>query len=435
MNAKKSISCFLIASFLIITPLSLESVQANAAEVPAVTMMTAPVSTQLTVNSVNDVDQFISGTGIPGDYVSILNITQNKSVVNNILVDENGNYSYQVPDQELKVGDKITVHDSQVSGGLQVSTTVIGTEAPVITGESVTEINPGSTFDPMDTMKATDKEDGDITNQLVVTSNPVDTGKPGDYDVVYEVTDSHGNTTTFTREVIVTEAPTIDGEQNTTVDANADFDPMVGMQANDKEDGDITSLIDVTQNDVDTSIAGDYEVLYQVTDSDGNTTTFTRVVTVLEAPVIVDDGTANNGTAANNNNDTTNNQTVSGTTTQETQRGASVTDGSVNVDTTTDTMTATAQAQSGTTKTEATTPQKTATMEQEVAAVDNNNDTTQTPNTTQQMTVKAASSSDEATNALSEPEETLPVTTGKRRHVIIPGAGLIIIAYRMLRRF
>ncbi|MBC6310366.1 DUF5011 domain-containing protein [Listeria sp. FSL L7-1582] len=430
MNAKKSISYFLIASFLIITPLSLESAEANAAEVPAVTAMTTPVSAQLTVNSVNDVDQFISGTGIPGHYVSILDITQNKSVANNILVDENGNYSYQVtPDQALEVGDEITVHDSQVSGGLQVSTTVIGTEDPVITGESVTEINPGSTFDPMDTMKATDKEDGDLTGQIVVTSNPVDTSQPGNYDVVYAVTDSHGNTTTFTREVIVTEAPTITGEKNTTVDANADFDPRVGMQANDKEDGDITSLIDVTQNDVDTSKAGDYEVIYQVTDSDGNTTTFTREVTVLEAPVIVDDGTGNNGTAASD--DTTNSEIISdGTTTQETQRGTTVAEGSVNVAPTTDTTTTTAQ--SGATKTETTTPQKTATVNQEVAAADNN--TTQTSDTTQQTTVKAASDQDESMSALSEPEETLPVTTGKRRHVIIPGAGLITIAYRLLRR-
>lgn len=426
MNAKKSISCFLIASFLIITPLSLESAEANAAEMPATTM-TTPVSTQLTVNSVNDVDQVISGTAIPGHYINILNLTQNKAIAANILVDESGNYSYQVTsDQALTVGDEIVVYDSQVSGGLQVSTTVIGTAAPVITGESVTEINPGSTFDPMDTMKATDKEDGDITNQIVVTSNPVDTSQSGDYDVMYEVTDSHGNTTTFTREVIVTEAPTIDGEKNTTVDANANFDPMVGMQASDKEDGDITSLIDVTQSDVDTSKAGDYEVIYQVTDSDGNTTTFTREVTVLEAPVIVDDGTGNNGTAASDN--TANNETVSSeTTTQETQRGTTVAEESVNVAPTTDTTTTTAH--SGATKTEAATPQKTMTVEQEVAAADNN--TTRTPDTTQQTTVKATSDQDESTSELSEPEE---ITVGKRRHVIIPGAGLITIAYRMLKR-
>ncbi|MBM5696286.1 DUF5011 domain-containing protein [Listeria seeligeri] len=164
--------------------------------------------------------------------------------------------------------------------------TVTITEPPRISGESETYLSPGTTFDPMSTMTATDKEDGDITSEIKVTNNPVDTSKPGNYEVTYEVTDSDGNKSTFTRTVIVTEAPIITGDSETRLNPNTDFDPMSTIQATDKEDGDITSEVKITNNTVDTSKPGSYEVTYEVTDSDGNKATFTRTVIVTAAPII-----------------------------------------------------------------------------------------------------------------------------------------------------
>lgn len=51
--------------------------------------------------------------------------------------------------------------------------------------------------------------------------------------------------------------------------------------ANDKEDGDLTENIEVTGK-VNFSKAGSYELTYKVTDSDGNTTTQTRTVAVVD---------------------------------------------------------------------------------------------------------------------------------------------------------
>ena len=64
-------------------------------------------------------------------------------------------------------------------------------KAPKITAEDKT-LTVGDTFDAMKDVTATDAEDGDLTDKIVITKNTVDTSKAGKYTVVYEVTDSHG---------------------------------------------------------------------------------------------------------------------------------------------------------------------------------------------------------------------------------------------------
>ena len=58
------------------------------------------------------------------------------------------------------------------------------------------------------------------------------------------------------------------------------FDALNGVTASDKEDGDLTSIIKVVENTVNTKKAGKYKVTYKVTDSDSNETTLTINVTV-----------------------------------------------------------------------------------------------------------------------------------------------------------
>ena len=65
---------------------------------------------------------------------------------------------------------------------------------PVITliGDTVMRVTRGSDFtDPGYT--ATDDVDGDITAQVVVSGDVVDTGKTGEYTILYDVTDAAGN--------------------------------------------------------------------------------------------------------------------------------------------------------------------------------------------------------------------------------------------------
>ena len=160
-------------------------------------------------------------------------------------------------------------------------------EAPVIHATDKT-ITVGDTFDPMDGVTATDAEDGNLTSKIEVKKNDVDTTKAGKYEVTYKVTDSDGATRTKTITVtvnpkmeVLNEAPTIDAADKT-ITVGDTFDPKAGVTAKDAEDGDLTDKIVVVKNTVDTKKAGEYEVTYKVTDSDGATRTKTIKVTVKE---------------------------------------------------------------------------------------------------------------------------------------------------------
>ncbi|MBC1936827.1 DUF5011 domain-containing protein [Listeria grandensis] len=169
-----------------------------------------------------------------------------------------------------------------------IAVTVTSNDAPVITAANKT-VKKGGTLDLEAGVSATDTEDGNLTSQITITANDVDTSKVGTYHVTYSVTDSDGNTTTKTITVTVTsnDAPVISATDQT-LKKGGTFSPYADVTASDTEDGDMTLAVEVTANDVDTTQVGTYHVTYSVTDSDGNTTTKTITVTVTsnDAPVI-----------------------------------------------------------------------------------------------------------------------------------------------------
>ncbi|MBC2190464.1 immunoglobulin-like domain-containing protein [Listeria booriae] len=169
-----------------------------------------------------------------------------------------------------------------------ITITVLTNEKPVITAADITQ-KAHRSVDPMAGVTASDLEDGDLTANIKIIANDINIDVPGEYHVTYSVLDSDGNETekTITVTILSNEAPVIHG-QDVTFKAGKAFDPMVGVTASDTEDGDITSAIEMTANDVNPDVAGVYHVTYSVTDSDGNTTEATYTVTVLtnEKPVI-----------------------------------------------------------------------------------------------------------------------------------------------------
>ncbi|CAM3811532.1 immunoglobulin-like domain-containing protein [Parendozoicomonas haliclonae] len=94
----------------------------------------------------------------------------------------------------------------------------------------------------------------------------------------------HGNTPV--PPPVVPGKPVLTGVISQRVMHASNFDPMSGVSATDKEDGDLTSAI-VVDGLVNTARVGDYSLTYTVTDSDNNTTTAKRVIDVhSEKPVL-----------------------------------------------------------------------------------------------------------------------------------------------------
>ncbi|MFR3497820.1 MAG: immunoglobulin-like domain-containing protein [Paraclostridium bifermentans] len=177
--------------------------------------------------------------------------------------------------------------------------------SPEIHAEDKT-IKVGDKFNPMTGVTAIDKEDGNITKDIKVIENTVDTSKGGKYKVVYSVTDSNGATTTKDitvtvklKDLTLNNTPEIHAE-NKTIKVGDPFNPLDGVTAIDEEDGNITKHIKVIENTVDTSEVGIYKVTYKVTDSKRASTTKSILVTVRsnDKPLIIgaDDTSIKEGT-------------------------------------------------------------------------------------------------------------------------------------------
>ena len=82
----------------------------------------------------------------------------------------------------------------------------IDKEAPVLdVGESLIQMEEGSTLKPLEGIKAHDRQDGDLLKQVVTNYEDLDFTTLGIKDLVYTVSDSAGNTVTKTVHVQVIE--------------------------------------------------------------------------------------------------------------------------------------------------------------------------------------------------------------------------------------
>ena len=169
-------------------------------------------------------------------------------------------------------------------------------ESPVITAKDIT-LTVGDKFNLADLqIKATDKEDGDLTDKVAVEGN-VDVTKAGTYTITLTVQDSKGAKAekkvivTVKEKEVVNEKPTISAD-NVTITEGDSFDKsMLNIKANDNEDGDLADKVEIS-GEVNAMKAGTYTLTLTVKDSKGATATTKVTVTVKakevknEAPVI-----------------------------------------------------------------------------------------------------------------------------------------------------
>lgn len=152
---------------------------------------------------------------------------------------------------------------------------VVDTKAPEI--QLITDPNyftlPGSEYQE-EGFTATDNHDGDITALVVRTQDAE--------QVIYQATDSSGNTTQVTRPIVYSDpiAPelTLKGSSVIMVRRGKTYREP-GFTAMDNCDGDITDRVEV-KGSVDGNRTGTYVLEYSVQDNFGNVTTVTRTVFV-----------------------------------------------------------------------------------------------------------------------------------------------------------
>ncbi|MGB8815951.1 MAG: immunoglobulin-like domain-containing protein, partial [Minisyncoccia bacterium] len=159
--------------------------------------------------------------------------------------------------------------------------------APIITltGSALINVNIGGVFTD-DGATALDNIDGSF---IATATGTVDTNATGTYYMRYDATDVAGNRATpVFRQIIVSSdlvkpVITLTGSSLVSVVLNSTYTDA-GATASDDIDGDITSRIQ-TNNPVNSAIAGDYYITYNVFDSAHNfADTVRRQVVVLTMP-------------------------------------------------------------------------------------------------------------------------------------------------------
>lgn len=211
------------------------------------------------------------------------NLTANIGVSGSVDPNTIGSYvlTYNVSDASGNAATAVTRTINVVDTGAP-SIALLGAN-PILHELQTPFTDPGAT--------ASDAADGDLTAGIIV-SGSVDANTAGTYTLSYDVTDSQSNSAaTVTRDVIVADrtAPiivlngpnTLDHEQGTSyTDA--------GATASDIIDGDLSASIVVTGS-VNSNVAGEYTLNYNVTDAATNAAiTLTRTITVIDTtlPVI-----------------------------------------------------------------------------------------------------------------------------------------------------
>jgi multiple sugar transport system substrate-binding protein len=166
-------------------------------------------------------------------------------------------------------------------------------QAPTISGAQLNPVvQQGGTYNPLDGVTADDREDGNLTNQIVVSGfDQDDLNYAGTYVITLTVTDSAGNETKVTINLTVegtTAAlpPVLNGikAQQTYYVGSGDFNPIAGVTAIDPVDGNITASIQVTGTLL-LDTPGQYTLTVRVTNQAGVRASATITVTVAVSDI------------------------------------------------------------------------------------------------------------------------------------------------------
>ena len=251
----------------------------------------------LTVDPVYEDSEYITGTLTKGYTGAIIAYDSNNNIVAVAGQNESTNGTFKLAIQRKPVpGEKLTIKNFDSEGVTIIKGKQITVQernvAPTLQSEKEIHVPYGSEWSDeiakeQAKVKATDGKGNDVTKDVVVTSNPVDTTKPGSYTVEFSITED-GLTSTSQTTVVVDEAiaPTIESEKEIHVAYGSEWDDELAkeqakVKATDGQGNDVTKDVVVTSNPVDTTKPGSYTVEFSIT-KDGLTSTSQTIVIVDE---------------------------------------------------------------------------------------------------------------------------------------------------------
>lgn len=155
--------------------------------------------------------------------------------------------------------------------------------APVITVESTSNVFSVKDGEEalLDGVNATDKEDGNVTDSLIIESvSPFFNGQTR--TVTYVAFDSNNNVTKLERDITYSDyKPPVFTNENRIFVPTGDYTEILAeLSAEDVIDGDISDQIKLEVNNVVTGVPGNYAVQITVTNSCGDVAVKDIVVTV-----------------------------------------------------------------------------------------------------------------------------------------------------------
>jgi len=188
------------------------------------------------------------------------------------------NYLTEVKAVEKPLVNNISKSSISVGDNYEANITISGQAR---TGNTVHAVIPGGTAEQLIGSNQSfafniTTQSTDITVQLYAVDPKGNKSESVSVRLIKDGYDISNNGTTPSSNSL----PIITAE-NVKLRVGDSFNALDNVTANDKEDGDLTSKI-IVSGTVDTSTIGNYKVIYKVTDSDENTVTKERMVTVVE---------------------------------------------------------------------------------------------------------------------------------------------------------
>ncbi|MFV0289064.1 MAG: immunoglobulin-like domain-containing protein [Mycoplasmatales bacterium] len=213
------------------------------------------------------------------DYLELFNVQATDNVDGNI----KDQVVLDATNVELtKVGDyqvKFNVVDTSGNNATEVQSTlhVVDTTAPILTVDATQTVNVDDyilSYKHKFNATATDMVDGDLTKDIAVDISAVDLHTAGDYNITFTVQDKSGNKVTKSSilHVISNIKPTITTNPEAEVGLNAtdiNYINLFNVAVDDGMGNDVTEDVVIDSSSVNTAIAGDYEITFSYTSTEG----------------------------------------------------------------------------------------------------------------------------------------------------------------------